>query len=200
MDTQIKPSFTPISIIGPAIIDVVVGPVNPTVFTSGSEPIDFSKLSFGGDALNEAVALSKLGENVELLSIIGNDNAGKNILSFLNEMNVKTDKISISPLYETGMNIVLVDSKGERYFLTQPNSSLRKLSEFEILPYVDSLGDIVSFASIFISSSIDIKSMKRIFSAIKRKKNRILITDMKRAKNGESLNDLRCLFHFIENK
>lgn len=198
MDTQIKPSFTPISIIGPAIIDVVVGPVNPTVFTSGSEPIDFSKLSFGGDALNEAVALSKLGENVELLSIIGNDNAGKNILSFLNEMNVKTDKITISPLYETGMNIVLVDSKGERYFLTQPNSSLRKLSEFEILPYVDSLGDIVSFASIFISSSIDIKSMKRIFSAIKRKKNRILITDMTRAKNGESLNDLRCLFPFID--
>ena len=79
-------------------------------------------------------------------------------MSFLNEMNVKTDKITISPLYETGMNIVLVDSKGERYFLTQPNSSLRKLSEFEILPYVDSLGDIVSFASIFISSSIDIKS------------------------------------------
>ena len=129
MDTQVKPSFTPISIIGPAIIDIVVGPVNPTVFTSGSEPVDFSKLSFGGDALNEAVALSKLGENVELLSIIGNDNAGKNILSFLNEMNVKTDKITISSLYETGMNTVLVDSKGERYFLTQPNSSLDWLDE-----------------------------------------------------------------------
>ena len=40
--------------------------------------------------------------------------------------------------------------------------------------------------------------MKRIFSAIKRKKNRILITDMTRAKNGESLNDLRCLFPFID--
>ena len=113
-------------------------------------------------------------------------------------MNVKTDKITISSLYGTGMNIVLVDSNGERYFLTQPNNCLRKLSEFEIMPYVNSLGHIVSFASIFISSLIDIHSMERIFSAIKKKKNRILITDMTRAKNGESINDLQCLFPYID--
>lgn len=53
-----------ISIIGAAIIDILAAPVNETVFSAGSCPMDTIQMSFGGDALNEAVILSRLGKRV----------------------------------------------------------------------------------------------------------------------------------------
>ena len=46
-----------VTIIGAAIIDVLAGPVNNTILTTGSTPMETVRLSFGGDALNEAVIL-----------------------------------------------------------------------------------------------------------------------------------------------
>ena len=115
-----------ITIIGAAILDILAAPINNSIFQKGSLPMEAISLSFGGDALNEAVVLSQLGVDVELISKVGNDEAGKRILDFLKEKGV-TAKIKIEENLQTGINIVLIDEKGERSFLTNPNSSLRKL-------------------------------------------------------------------------
>jgi len=73
-----------ITVIGAAILDVLAGPVNPSVFQKGSLPMQNISLSFGGDALNEAVVLSQLGMDVELISKVGNDEAGKRVLDTSN--------------------------------------------------------------------------------------------------------------------
>ena len=186
-----------ITLIGAAILDILAGSVSTNIFQKGSLPMDNITLSFGGDALNEAVVLSQLGVEVELISKVGNDEAGKRILDFLKEKKVKT-KIKIEEKLETGINIVLIDETGERNFLTNPNSSLRKLSEQDIMEHLEKAGDIVCMASLFVSSLLDIKTMERIFQKIKSKPERILVADITSPKNGERLADISCLLKYID--
>ena len=53
-----------ITVIGAAIIDILASPVNKDVFSSGSIPMETIQMSFGGDALNETLILSRLGKKV----------------------------------------------------------------------------------------------------------------------------------------
>lgn len=186
-----------ITIIGAAILDVLAAPVDTNAIRSGSLPMKNINLSFGGDALNEAVVLSQLGADVELISKVGNDEAGKRILDFLKEKKVAT-KIQVEEGLETGINIVLIDQNGERIFLTNPESSLRKLSEADIMEEIDQAGDIVCMASLFVSPLLDIKAMERVFKEIKKKPGRILVADMTTAKNGETIADIACLLKYID--
>ena len=70
-----------VAVIGAAILDVVVPGAGPRVFETGSIPCPGLKLSTGGDAMNEAVALSLLGRRARLISRVGNDAAGDLVLS-----------------------------------------------------------------------------------------------------------------------
>lgn len=187
-----------ITIIGAAIIDILAGPVSEKVFEIGSMPMQETLMSFGGDALNESVALSRMGKQVELISKVGNDEAGRRVLDYIKENNISTDKITMEDGLTTGMNIVLVDDKGERHFLTNPQGSLRKLSKEDILPYIDEMADIVSFASIFVSPVLDIDAMECVFREIKSKPGRILAVDMTKAKNGERIEDLKKILCYVD--
>lgn len=187
-----------ITVIGAAIIDILTGPVNAQVFESGSKAMDVTKLSFGGDALNEAVALSRLGKKVQLISKVGNDEAGASVLDYIRKNGIATDSIAVEDNLVTGMNIVLIDENGERSFLTNPNGSLRKLAVKDIEPYLENVSDIVSFASVFVSPLMDLPSMERIFKQIKSKPGRILVADMTKAKNGETLLDIKPLLQYID--
>lgn len=187
-----------ITVIGAAIIDIMTGPVSQEVFQKGSQPVDMTKLSFGGDALNESVALSRLGKKVQLISKVGQDEAGARVLDYIRENGINTDSIRVEEGLTTGMNIVLVDEYGERYFLTNPNGSLRKLEESDIEPYIDSAADIVSFASIFVSPLLNVEAMERIFKKLKSKPGRILVADMTKAKRGEKLQDIKKLLPFVD--
>ena len=79
-----------ITIIGAAIIDALAGPADANIIINGSTPMENIRMSFGGDALNEAVVLSHLGLTVELRSKVGNDEAGKQVLGFLKKNRVHT--------------------------------------------------------------------------------------------------------------
>lgn len=187
-----------VSIIGAAILDVLAGPVDASVFDKGSQPVNSTCLSFGGDALNEAVVLSQLGMNVELISKVGNDEAGRRVLDFLKEKQVDTTKVKVEDGLETGINIVLVTPDGERVFLTNPNGSLRKLGEGDVTEQLDEATDIVCMASMFVSPLLDIPAMERIFKKIKSEPGRVLVADMTTAKNGESLADIEGLLKYID--
>lgn len=187
-----------ITVIGAAIIDVLAGPVNAQVFQTGSQPVEKTGLSFGGDALNEAVVLSRLGKKVQLISKVGKDEAGARVMDYAEGCGLATECIIQEEGLTTGINIVLLDEKGERHFLTNPQGSLRKLALEDILPYADAMGDVVSFASIFVSPLLDIPAMEQLFARIKEKPGRVLMADMTKAKNGERLEDIRCLLPYID--
>lgn len=187
-----------ITIIGNAVIDVLAKSVNAKVFETGSQPVEQIKLAFGGDALNEAAVLARLGKKADLISKIGNDEAGSRVLSFMKDSGISFDKIIIEDELDTSVNIVFIDEHGERYFLTNPAGSQRKLAESDIYPYLDSAKEIVSFASIFISTLLDIPAMAGIFRKIKEKQDRILVADLTKPKKGECLEDMKVLLPYID--
>ncbi len=187
-----------ITIIGAAILDVLAGPINEQIFQIGSQPMETIRLSFGGDALNETVALSRLGKKVQLISKVGKDEAGDRVIDYVKGNGLSAEWILQEEGLSTGINIVLIDDKGERRFLTNPSGSLRRLSEEDILPFVETMGEIVSFASMFVSPLLDILSMKKLFEEIKSVPGRILVADMTKAKNGETLEDIKCLLPYID--
>lgn len=187
-----------ITVIGNAIIDVLAKPVSAGIFESGSQPVEKIKLAFGGDALNEAVVLTRLGKKADLISKVGKDEAGSRVLGFLKDSGIAVDKVTVENGLDTSINIVFIDEQGERYFLTNPTGSQRKFAETDIYPYLDSLKDIVSFASIFVSPLLDIPAMKRLFIKIKKKPDRILVADLTKAKKGECLEDIAELLPYID--
>lgn len=187
-----------ITVIGNAIVDVLAKSVDAKVFETGSQPVENIKLSFGGDALNEAVVLTRLGKKVDLISKVGRDEAGSRVLSFLEDSGVSVDKITVENGLDTSINVVLIDEHGERHFLTNPAGSQRKLAEADIDPYLDSANDIVSFASIFVSPLLDIPAMTGIFRRIKERPGRILVADLTKAKKGERLEDLADLLPYVD--
>lgn len=155
------------------------------------------KMSFGGDALNETIILSELGKKVQLISKVGDDEAGKRVLGFLQEKDISAESVHIEKSLSTGINIVLIDEKGERHFLTNPNSSLRKLDLEDIQPFLENTAEIISFASMFVSPLMTIPKMQQLFSEVKAQ-GKILAVDMTKAKNGEKIEDLAELLSYID--
>lgn len=188
-----------ITVIGPAVIDVLASPFDMEAVMAGSRDMEQIRLSFGGDALNESVVLARLGKKVRLISKVGDDVAGRRILSYLEENGVPTEGVCIQEGLNTAINIALITKDGDRKFLMDPHSSLRRLALEDVLPAVTgpSAAGIVSFASMFISPLFTIPKMKELFAAVK-ESGRILAVDMTRPKNGETLEDIRELLPYMD--
>ena len=194
-----KEAFRPdITVIGAAIIDVLARPVTPELFSKGSVPVEEMRLSFGGDAMNESVVLSRLGKRVSLISEVGDDAAGRSVLGALKQDGVDVSSVRVMPGLPTGMNIVLTDPDGERYFLTDPHGSLRSLSKETVLAGLKDAAGIVSFASLFVSSALGIPDYEELFRTIKERPGRILALDTTRRKHGETLKDLSGFLPYID--
>ena len=177
------------SIIGAGVVDVLAGAVDEKIFTADSTEMNYVKISFGGDALNQSIALSRLGKNVQWINKVGDDDSGQRILNYAATNGVDVSDVKVAAGLETSVTVVLVDGRGERRFLTNPNGSMRKLSEEDILPKIDSMAEIVSFASMFVSRLLDVPAMEHLFRRIK-SSGRTLAIDMKFPAHGETLNDL----------
>ena len=127
-----------VTVIGPAVIDVLAAPYDADAFSRGadfSRYMDGIRMSYGGDALNESTVLTRLGKKVQLISRIGEDEAGRSILGHLKNNGISTESISVQEGLDTSVNIALIAGDGSRKFLMNRNSSLRSLGPDDVLPY-----------------------------------------------------------------
>lgn len=210
-----------ILIIGNSVVDVLAGPVPHGLFDTGSVPVKNMRLTYGGDGLNQAVNLARWGARTDLITKTGTDEAGRKLLAFVSEKGVGTSHFITEDGLTTSMNIVLVDENGERFFITDPESSQRKLSKDDILgalrkAYKERRGntgatgkdrrddvresrDIVSFAGLFVSHALSLSDTEDIFAFIKQQRpETILAVDMTKAKNGERIEDLRGILKYTD--
>lgn len=185
------------SVIGAAHLDALVEGVDESALQAGSTPAERIRLGFGGDALNEAVTLARLGGSVDLVSKIGCDSAGDMVLDFCRASCLPTEHIARQEGLSTSMNIVLIDRAGERRFITDPHSSLRALALSDVLPRVDTLAPVVCFASLFVFPRFRAEELETLFSAIK-DKGCLLAADMTKRKNGEKLRDLAQVWPYLD--
>ena len=178
-----------IMLTGAAIIDVMVTPASVSVFETGSYPAEEISMSFGGDALNEAVVLASLGKEVYLNTVLGNDIESKTVEAYCTEKGVNLSLKKVKSGLKTGINVVLVEENGERSFLTNKNGSLRKLTIFDIPEIFPDDAGIFCFASIFVFPEIKGRELAEIFGRAK-KQGMLVCADMTKRKNGETVEDI----------
>ena len=184
-------------IIGAAIVDLPLCPVGREVFDTVSYPIDQIAMTVGGDAINEATIITRLGHNVRLVSCIGDDVAGHFIKNHCCANGIDTTFIRVREDMTTSINVGLVGQDGERVFITNRNGSLWKFAFEDIDLTCLSEGTILSFASIFNNPLLDNRAMVQIFRRAK-ERGMVICADMVKCRLGETLGDIREALSYVD--
>lgn len=174
---------------GSAIIDIPVVPVDASVFTRVSTSAEQIIMTCGGDAMNEALVLSRLGKKIRFITRIGKDDAGTYLKNICQAAGMDTSYFLEIEGLDTGINVVLVDQDGERRFLTNPHGSLRALKAGDIVPEAMENAKIFCFASIFVFPSIGTAQLENIFR-MARDHGLLVCADMTLPKKGETIHDI----------
>lgn len=184
-------------IVGAAIVDIPLRPVSKEVFDVASYPVDGIKMTIGGDALNEATIITRLGHKVGLLSCIGTDVAGNFVIEHCHNNGIKTDYIKKDSSVDTSINIGLVASDGERTFITNRQGSLWKFKYDDLNIQALSNAKILSFASIFNNPLFDEEALISIFSKAK-EQGMIICADMVSPRLNEKLEDIKNALKYVD--
>lgn len=183
--------------LGAAVVDIPLRPVSRDIFDIESYPVDRIAMTVGGDAMNEATIISRLGFRTGLMACVGDDAAGQFILRSCAKDNIDVEGVSVDPSVDTSMNVGLVTADGERTFITNRNGSLWK----ENIKHVnfDKMKEakILSLASIFNCPLLDGKALVQIFKEAKAA-GMTITADMIMPRLGETLEDISEALSYVD--
>jgi pseudouridine kinase len=111
MHNLIISSDDPILVIGAAGVDIV-GRLSSDLQSGTSCPAQI-RTSFGGVARNVAENLARLGQPVNLITVVGEDQTGDQILQDVTEAGVNIDGVMRTSDHPTSTYIAIVNSSGE---------------------------------------------------------------------------------------
>lgn len=100
---------------GLMVYDILVSPVDASVFECDTTRINSIDYATGGDALNVAVVAAKLGMKVAMSGVVGEDMPGRTLREEAEKNGVDTAGVRISEKNKTSVSIVM-RSGGERHF------------------------------------------------------------------------------------
>jgi len=109
--------MTDVFCIGLMVCDLIFSPVREDIMFSDSVSPDHYQIMPGGDALNAAINMSRLGLKVRLAGCVGCDPLADFLTLKASESGVDISGINRLPEYPTSTSVVLVDECGERHFL-----------------------------------------------------------------------------------
>ena len=102
--------------IGMALVDSIIKGFDPQPISASGYRAVSGSLNVGGEAVNEAVAASKLGMKTAILCALGNDDAGEMVIRLLSRSGVDTGLVVRSP--QTPVTTMFVNSDGSRKSVT----------------------------------------------------------------------------------
>lgn len=153
-----------VTCIGQAVLDCITRgreaePYKPNVYRA-----DSIRLSTGGDAANEAFVLAGFGRKARLVCGLGNDLAGKVILSEVGRRGVDTSYICIKDDITTPVANIIVNTDGSRMSV---NSRATMLKGYVPEKSCVSGSRIVSFASLFRAPLDQAETVRALIRAAK---------------------------------
>jgi len=165
------PSELPVLVIGAAGIDMV-GRLKSELQPHTSNPAQI-RYSFGGAARNVAENLLHLGTPVTLLSVIGNDDEGDNLIRAISAAGANVEAILRTSQYPTGTYLAVVNTDGTlKYGL----DDMRALSELSP-QYVHAHEDLFAQSSLlFLDANLSRRTLRTVIS-IARKANLAVCAD-----------------------
>ncbi|MFV0414563.1 MAG: carbohydrate kinase family protein, partial [Oscillospiraceae bacterium] len=104
--------------VGMLCCDISISPVPPDILSRDSAPICRPVMSCGGDALNVAMGLAKLGVAVDVAGRVAADANGSFIRAECEKAGIGGKNIVNDNFCATATSFALIDTSGERHFLT----------------------------------------------------------------------------------
>jgi len=102
---------------GNAVVDVLARPVDGLPAPGASQRLEEVVLAPGGNGVNTAMALARLGVRVALAAPVGEDRLGEILRQSVRSEGVNESNVITVKEARTSVSMVLVESSGERRFL-----------------------------------------------------------------------------------
>lgn len=164
MSDQFSPApDKPVLVIGAAGLDII-GLMKAELHSGTSNPAEI-RSSFGGVARNVAENISRLGLPVELITAVGDDSTGEQLLQQLTTAGVGISAVLRSREYRTGSYLAVVNSLGELQFALDDMRAISALST----EYLRSQEALFAQASlVFLDTNLAKDTLRTAFSLARR--------------------------------
>lgn len=149
--------------VGMMVCDTLISPVPEDILELDSVRIERPRICCGGDALNVALGVSKLGGTVSIVGRIGEDSNGKFILEECRRSGVDTSGVIHDDQCGTAASYALIDKKGERHFLTE-KSVFYRISGDDVRDAAIEAADAVYIGSAMALQKMDEGGIKDVFA------------------------------------
>lgn len=184
--------------IGNAVVDIIVknGPdTTPDGMTQFSEAIN---MYVGGDAVNEAVSLHAMGNDVKLYTAIGEDALGSAFMSIIDGYGMDTAGIIKDSEHSTTATVVTVGANGEHGCMTLRNGAAGNMRYSMDIFDIDFTGaKLVSIASLFWSKGQKDEDLEQLLSAAKRA-GAVTMADMVLDQSQMTLDDIAGAMKYLD--
>ncbi|MBR0051150.1 MAG: carbohydrate kinase family protein [Firmicutes bacterium] len=107
---------------GITCLDILVPGLDPSEFYKETIRLNDFSYSTGGDAINEAVTLAKLGHEPVLMTVLADDAMGRLLTDLARSRGVNMDHVKKARTHQTAVSIVCVHKDGERNFIVNNGS------------------------------------------------------------------------------
>jgi pseudouridine kinase len=163
LNDEYAASDLPVLVIGAAGWDVV-GSVRSELMPHTSNPAEI-RLSFGGAARNVAENLLRLGTEVTLLTVVGNDETGERLVQSIAEVGANVEAVLHSSDYPTGSYLAVVNREGKLEYGLDDMRVLAELSP----KYIHEHEALFEQASlVFIDANLSKETLRTIMSISRR--------------------------------
>jgi pseudouridine kinase len=153
----------PVLVIGAAGVDIV-GRLRGDLHSGTSNPAQI-RSSFGGVARNVAENIARLGQTVELITAIGNDPTGEQILEQLTAAGVGTTAILHDKEHRTGSYLAVVNARGELQLALDDMRAISALTA----EYLHAQAALFKQASLlFLDTNLSKETLRAAFSLARR--------------------------------
>lgn len=140
-------------------------PVNRELFDVDAVHPDTVATSTGGDALNAAVNLCKLGaaSEVKFVGVVGDDLFGDFIIKSLAGRGVDTSNIKVVSDVTTCVSVVLIEESGERHFVYYGKCG-NLLSSDQVKAAVDNDTEFLHLGSLMTMKGLEHEHLSELFA------------------------------------
>lgn len=119
----------------------------------------------GGAPLNVAVRLKSMKNDVSIISRVGNDEEGKEIVDFLNTNNINVSGIQLDSQYKTGNVKVMLNAKGSASYDIEYPSAWDKIEFTDKAKELTKASDVFVYGSLASRDQVSRKSLLKILKS-----------------------------------
>lgn len=156
-------NHSPILVLGASGLDVI-GRLEDDLQTHTSNPAHI-RTGFGGVARNVAENLARLGQPVQLITAVGKDKIGDDLLAYTETAGVDVSASLRAGEYPTGFYMGVLDKNGTRLFAMDDMRVIASLTPEALRTRA---GLLASASLLFVDTNLSEKTLKSAFSLAKK--------------------------------